>query len=63
MLTKKQANQLRGRLKYLLELAHDHAHAGAQLPEDAQYIRQDYAREKRGLLDDILALTEKKGAK
>ena len=60
MLTKKEANRLRGKLTYLLELAHEHAHAGAQRPEDAQYIREDYAREKRALLDEIRDMTEEK---
>lgn len=58
MITKKQAASLRGKLKYLLELADEHAHVGALPPDEAQYIRGDYQRVKREVLDAILDLTE-----
>lgn len=58
MITKQQANKLRGKLKYLLELTHDVAFAGSMFPSDAQYTREDYQRAKRDFLDAISALTE-----
>lgn len=58
MITKRQANKLRGKLNYLLELAHDNAFAGSMRPEDAQYTREDYQRTKRDFLDEIIKLTE-----
>lgn len=58
MITRRQANKLRGRLNYLLELAHEHAHAGAKDPHDAYHLREEYQRVKREVLDQILDLTE-----
>lgn len=57
MLTKRQANKLRGKLTHLLEVADEYAHAGSQPPEEAQYVREEYRRVKRDFLDEIIALT------
>lgn len=58
MITKRQAHKMRGKLIHLLTLAEDYAHAGAEPPEIAQYIREDYNLAKRDFLDLILELTE-----
>lgn len=58
MITRRQANQLRGRIGYLLEVADQFAHAGALAPQDAQYVREEYQRVKREVLDKILDLTQ-----
>jgi len=58
MITRRQANQLRGRINYLLEVASQFAHVGALAPQDAQYVREEYRRVKREVLDKILDLTQ-----
>ena len=58
MLTKTQANKLRGRLTYLLELCDEHSHAGSLPPDESQYIREEFRRVKRDFLDEILNLTK-----
>lgn len=60
MLTKKQANRLRGQMINLLAMAHEHAFAGSMAPTDAHHIRTEYERTKREVLDSILALVENK---
>lgn len=60
MLTKRQAASLRGKIIHLLELADEYAHAGSHPPHHAEYIRGDYQRVKREVLDAILDFTEEK---
>lgn len=57
MLTKKEANRLRGMLTNLLELARDEAFAGSQAPQDAHHTREEYRVHKERLLAEIRHLT------
>jgi hypothetical protein len=58
MLTKKQANKMRGKLINLLQVADDYAHRGALPTQDSIYVTEDYKRLKREFLDEIKNLTE-----
>lgn len=57
MLTKKEANRLRGLVVYLAACEREAAFAGAQSPEEAQYLRDELENARRNCYDEIIILT------
>lgn len=57
MLTKKEANRLRGLILHYVDAAVEEAFAGAQDPEDAEHLREGLANARRSVLNELLVLT------